>query len=135
MSRYYLCNLLEDPWGEGSIVPAVAYHPGLSFSGSPPCDPVTGIPYQVWSLVEVTAGDQSPLLLDPRIDPLPQGMTTTPVGILNPDEMASLRAALDRRGVGAGIISQAATLGEIVAAIQLRANAPGVVPAIASLDL
>ena len=135
MSRFFICDMGFDPWGEGSYVPALVYHANLSFNGSPPSDPETGIPYHDWGVYEVTMGDITPLLSDARLDALPAGVIATPVAQLDPAQVDSLRAALDRRGIGSGIISQAQTLGEILAAIQLRAESPGVTPTSAQAAL
>lgn len=137
MLKRYITDIVMDPWGEGSYCPVCVHYPSFSFSGSPPCDPNTGIPYMNWMVVEVTQADPAELAAfeaDLRVDALPDYPLTTPVAQMSAAALENLRAVLTRRNIGAGLVD-VDTYGAILAGIALRANSPSVTPASASLVL
>lgn len=134
MNRIYLADIIGDGTDEGGDFRAATADYPLGTTGSMPADPATGIPLNAWMLVGVFAGDVAALIGDARIDPLPDCALDTPVSMIDPDQLATMRAALIRRGIGVSI-DTAANYGEIIAAINLRANAANATPAVAQLTL
>lgn len=138
MDRNYITDIVMDPWGEGSYCPVTVFFPSFSVSAPMPGDPNTGIPYMPWVLVAVTQADAAELAAfeaDARVDVLPDYPQATPVAQMSTASLASLRAILTKRGIGAGLVDEAPSYGTILAGIALRANSPSVTPASATLVL
>lgn len=128
--RFYLSDVIGT--GEPDVDefrPAVAAYPvGWAAASNMADDPrILG-----WVLVEVNIGNVTPLASDPRIDVLPDVPLSTLLSAVNVGEVAAMRAALSRRGIG---IPDVATFGEVITYIKLRAEIPNAMPTIADAEL
>lgn len=135
MDRYYLSDILGDGTDEGGDYrPATADYRYLNTNGAIPWDDAANKPKNIWMLVKVVFGDVSVLAGDTRLDPLPAYPLETEVSQMDPGQVATVAAALARRGVGVSLAASE-TLGSIVAAIGRRAEEGNVTPAGAQLAL
>lgn len=132
MSPKFLCDIIPIVSEEGTSYDPAVMEYWMSFQALATTYDATAP--GAWMLLEIIGGDIALLQGDPRIDPLPNVANTTPVASINSEEMATLRAALTRRGIGAAIVDTATTFGDILAGIALRANAGNVTPAAAQLE-
>lgn len=133
MHPKFLCDIVPIVSEEGTSYDPAVMEYWMSFQALATTYDATA--QGAWMLLEITGGDIALLQGDPRIDPLPNVPNTTPVALIDPETVATLRAALVRRGIGAAIVDAAATFGDILAGIALRANAGNVTPATAQLEL
>lgn len=133
--RFYLADIIGDGTDEGGDFRAATSDYPVGTTGEMPASPTTGKPLNAWMLIEVFAGDVSALEGDPRIDPLPDVPLSTPLVQVDPAVLGRMRAALTRRGIGAGIADTAQVFGDVLAGIAVRANAGTVTTAAAQLEL
>lgn len=129
----FLCDIVPIVSEEGTSYDPAVMEYWMSFQALAMTSDATAP--GAWMLLEIIGGDLALLQDDARIDPLPNVPNATLVTSINPGEVAALRAALTRRGIGAGIVDTAATFGDILAGIALRANAGNATPTAAQLEL
>lgn len=133
MKRYFIADIIGDGSDTDEYRAAVAVYP-VNWSAEVPWNDAENRPTNVWTVAEVSGGDMSGFTGDPRIDPLPICELSTPVGQIDDAQMASMRASLQRRGIGVSL-DAAETFGAIIALLRIRAGEATVVPTKATLEL
>jgi predicted nucleic acid-binding protein len=86
------------------------------------------------AVAEVSGGDMSGFAGDTRIDPLPICELDTPVAQIDASQTASMRAALQRRGIRVSL-DAADTFGSIIGLLRIRAGEGIVTPTKTTLEL
>ena len=134
MKTLFIATIIGDGTDSGGdFRPATSDYP-VGAAGEIPWDDAANRPLNTWTVVEVSTGDTAAFAGDARIDALPVCALETPVAQIDPAQLAGMRAALTRRGIGVAVDSEP-TFGSIVAAIKRRAGEGRVTPTKTQLTL
>lgn len=134
MKTLFIATIIGDGTESGGdFRPATSDYP-VGAIAEIPWDDQNNRPINNWTVVEVSAGDTTAFAGDARIDPLPVCALEVPVAQIHPEQLAAMRAALTRRGIGVAVDSEP-TFGSIVAALKRGAGEGVVTAAITHLAL
>lgn len=120
--RFYMADIIGDGTDEDQFRPAVDAH-AVNWAGSFPVNLENGHPLKSWTLVTVEAINHSPLLVDVRLDPLPDFPLDGKVSSINIVARNAMLAAMVRRGVDTSFVSGTDGYREVIRAIGIAANA------------
>lgn len=133
MKRYFIADIIGDGSDTNEYRAAVAVYP-VNWAAEVPWDDIENRPINNWTIAEVSGGDMSGFAGDTRIDPLPICELDTPVSQIDASQIASMRAALQRRGIGVSL-DPADTFGSIIGLLRIRAGEGIVTPTKTTLEL